>query len=113
MLLIALTIALFFSSVPVSLYSVTVSQHEQYWDPETEAAEYNSTMLNCFTFTMHVKQHCSPCLRKFVVAEEGLSTFNTLHFSDFRLQLYGLVNKSFLNYAGMAHFLIESQVPLF
>lgn len=46
------------------------------------------------------------------MATKGL-THNTLHFSDFRLQLYGSVNKSFSNYAGMAHFLIESQVPLF
>lgn len=50
---------------------------------------------------------------KFEVAKQGLSTFNTLHFSDFCLQVYRLVNKSFTNYAGMAHFLIESQVPLF
>lgn len=60
-----------------------------------------------------VSQQSIHCLRKFVVAEKGLSTSNTLHFSDFLLQLYGLVNKSFSNYAGMAHFLIESQVPLF
>lgn len=52
-------------------------------------------------------------IKKFEEAEQGLSTFNSLHFGDFCPQVYGLVNKSFSNYAGMAHFLIESQVPLF
>ncbi len=52
-------------------------------------------------------------LRKFAAAVKGHSALNTLHFSDFRPQPYGLVNKSFSHYAGMAHFLIESQVPLF
>ncbi len=36
----------FYSSVPVSHDSVTVSQHAQYQDPETEAAKWNSAIIN-------------------------------------------------------------------
>lgn len=46
--------------------------------------------------------------------KNGSCTYiNTQHLGDFCLQSYGLVNKSFSNYAVMAHFLIDSQVPLF
>ena len=38
--------ALFFSSVPLSRDSVTVSCHAQYQDPENEAAKWNSAVIN-------------------------------------------------------------------
>ncbi len=42
----------FYSSVPVSGDSVTVSQHAQYLDPQTDAAKWNSAVINliiCYT----------------------------------------------------------------
>ena len=50
-LLITLTMALFCSSVPVSHDSVTVSQHTQYQDPETEAAKWNSAIVSFIIYT--------------------------------------------------------------
>lgn len=41
LLQITLTMALFSSSVSINHDSVTVSKHEQYQDPETEAAKWN------------------------------------------------------------------------
>ncbi len=38
-------------SVPVSYDSVTVSQHAQYQDPGTEAAEWNSAIINLIIYT--------------------------------------------------------------
>lgn len=46
--------ALFYSSVPVSHDSVTVSQHAQYYDPDTEAAKENSAIINLIW--SHVKK---------------------------------------------------------
>ncbi len=48
---ITLVMALFCSSVPVRHDSVTVSQHEQYQDPETEAAKWNSVIINFIIHT--------------------------------------------------------------
>ncbi len=46
---------LFYSSVPVSHDNVTVSQHEQQQDPETETAKWNSDIivlaLSCFSIS--------------------------------------------------------------
>lgn len=44
-LLITPTIALFYSSAPVSNDSVTVIQHAQYQDTEVEAAKWNSAIV--------------------------------------------------------------------
>ncbi len=49
--LITLTMAVFYLSVPVSQDSVTVSQHEQYQDPETEAAKWNSAIIHFIIYT--------------------------------------------------------------
>ncbi len=49
-LLITLTMALFYSSVPASHDSVTVSQHAQHQDPETEAAEGISAIINLIIY---------------------------------------------------------------
>ncbi len=38
-------------SVPVSPDSVTVSQHEQYQNPETEAAKWNSAITHFIIYT--------------------------------------------------------------
>ncbi len=46
MLLITLQMALFYSSVPVSHDSVTVSRQAQHQDPETEAAEWNPAIIH-------------------------------------------------------------------
>ncbi len=51
MLLITLTMPLFYSSVPGSLDSVTVSQHAQCLDPKTEAAKWNSPIINSIIYT--------------------------------------------------------------
>ncbi len=40
---------LLYSSVPVSRGSVTVSQHGQYQNPETEAAKWNSAIIDIYT----------------------------------------------------------------
>ncbi len=37
--------ALFYSSAPASLDSLTVSQHAQYQGPETEVAKWNSAIF--------------------------------------------------------------------
>lgn len=50
-LLITPTIALFYSSAPVSNDSVTVIQHAQYQDTEVEAAKWNSAIVNCLNYT--------------------------------------------------------------
>lgn len=44
--------ATFYSSVPLSHDNVTVSQHEQYNDPETEAAMWNSFIIVIIIYTM-------------------------------------------------------------
>ncbi len=51
MLLITLQMALFYSSVPVSHDSVTVSRQAQHQDPETEAAKWNSVIINFIIYT--------------------------------------------------------------
>ncbi len=43
--------ALFYSSVSVSHDGVTVSQHAQYQDPETEAAKWNSAIIDFIIYT--------------------------------------------------------------
>lgn len=48
--MLTLTMAVFYSSVPLSHGSVTVSQHAQYQYPETEAAQWNSAISD-FTYT--------------------------------------------------------------
>ena len=42
--------ALFYLSVPVGHKSATVSQYAQYLDPETEAVNWNSTIIHLFYF---------------------------------------------------------------
>lgn len=44
--------ALFYSNVPVSHDSVSMSQHAQYQDSETEAAEWNVALIN---FAIHAR----------------------------------------------------------
>ncbi len=44
--LIALTMTLFYSSVPASHDGVSISQHAQHKDPDTEAAKWNSAIIN-------------------------------------------------------------------
>ncbi len=63
MLLITLTMALFYSSVRVSPDSETVSQHEQHQDPETEAAKWNSAII---LILFHLFFDCvmSKCLQR-------------------------------------------------
>ncbi len=46
-----LTMALFYSSVPVSHGNVTVSQHAQYQDLETEANKQNSAIIHFIAYT--------------------------------------------------------------
>ncbi len=41
----------FYSSVPVSHDSVTVSQHAQNQDPESEAAEWNLAIITFISYT--------------------------------------------------------------
>lgn len=43
--------AQFYSSVPVNHNSVTVSQPAQYPDPETDAAKWNSVIINFTIYT--------------------------------------------------------------
>ncbi len=50
-LLITITMALFYPGVPVNHDSVTVSQHAQYQDPDTEAAKWNSAIINLIIYT--------------------------------------------------------------
>ncbi len=54
--LTTLTMTSFHSSVPVSRDSVTVSQHAQYKDSETEAAKWNSAI--CQTCTCYFQPIC-------------------------------------------------------
>ncbi len=49
--LIILTMAPFYSSVPVCHDSVTVSQYARYKDPETEAAKWNSAVIHFIIYT--------------------------------------------------------------
>ncbi len=56
-LLTTLMMALFYSSVLVSHDSVTVSQHAQYQDPETEAAKWNSVFIKLFTPLLFLLWH--------------------------------------------------------
>ncbi len=51
MLLITLTMVLFYSSVPLRRDSVTVGQHAQYQDPEPEAAKWNSAIIHFIYYT--------------------------------------------------------------
>ncbi len=43
--------AQFYSNVPVNRDSVTVSQHTQYQDPETETAKWNSAVIHFIIYT--------------------------------------------------------------
>ena len=52
-----LTMALLYSSVPVSHDSVTVSQHAQYQDPETEAAKWNSAIIHLIIYMLLLLQY--------------------------------------------------------
>ncbi len=45
-LVITLAMALLYSSVPLCHDSVTVNQHAQCYDPETEAAKWNSAIIH-------------------------------------------------------------------
>ncbi len=56
----------FYSSVPVSHDSVTVSKHVQYQNPETEAAKWNAAIIHFIIYTCafptvtcpHVEKAC-------------------------------------------------------
>lgn len=50
-ILIILPIFLVYSSVPLSHASVMVSRHEQHHEPETEAAGWNSAIINFVIYT--------------------------------------------------------------
>lgn len=50
-LLITLKMAQFYSSVPISHDSATVSQHTQHRDPETAADKWDSAIIKCILFT--------------------------------------------------------------
>ncbi len=73
-LMITLVMAKFYLCVPVSHDSVTVSQHVQYQGPETEAAKWNSAIVNLFFLLWFFeKGHCTK--HRFYVITFALSWY--------------------------------------
>ncbi len=64
----------FCSSVPVSHASMTVSEHEQYQDPETEAAKWNSAMFRFVIYTCGFTVTCQNIFCENVYYIDGYKT---------------------------------------